>query len=110
MPTTTQIKQHDTGPAFTATLTDGDGNAIDLTGAAAVLLLRRTGTRVLAVTGVMTITDAAAGKVRYPWAVGDTDRCGEYDLEVQVTFADAVIETYPNNAYHKLTILKDLGP
>ena len=106
----TKIKQGDTAPAFTATLTDGAGAAINLTGATALFLMKNRKTRELVVSAAATITGATTGKVSYAWAAGDTDIPGGYDVEIQITFSDSTIETFPNGDYHKLTVVKDLGP
>ncbi len=110
MPSITKIKRHDTAPAFTATLKDSAGAIVNLSGAAALFLMRDPRTRTLKVSAAMTIVDAAAGKVRYDWVAGDTDRAAVYQVEVQVTFSDATIETFPNGSTHRLEVLKDLGP
>lgn len=107
----TNMKRNDTKPEFTATLTDGDGNATDLSSATEVrFLMHDRKARSLKVNATAEITDAANGRIRYIWASGDTDTVGEYDVEVQVTFSDGTIESYPNNGYHRLRVLKDLGP
>jgi len=110
MPTITKIKRNDTRPSFTATLVDAAGNAVDLSGASALFLMRDPRTRALKVSGAMVIVNATAGEVRYDWAAGDTDKAAVYQVEIQATFADASIETFPNNAWHRLEVLKDLGP
>jgi hypothetical protein len=48
-----------------------------------------------------TITDATKGKCRYVWAAGDTNTVGTYVGEVEVTFADAKIQT----GYKQVTIV-----
>jgi hypothetical protein len=110
MPTITKIKRNDTRPSFTATLVDAAGNAVDLSGAAALFLMRDPRTRALKVSGAMTIVDPAAGTVRYDWAAGDTDKAAVYQVEVQITFGDTTIETFPNGSHHRLEVVKDLGP
>jgi len=110
MPTVTRLKRHDTAPAFTASLLDANGDPVNLSGAAARFLMRNPRTRALKVSGAMSITDAALGRVSYAWAAADTDTPGVYQVEVQVTFADTTIETFPNGSHHRLEVLKDLGP
>lgn len=110
MPTITKIKRNDTAPSFAATLKDSAGAVINLTGAAALFLMRDPRARTLKVSGAMVVVDASAGKVRYDWAVGDTDRAAVYQVEVQVTFSDATVETFPNGTHHRLEVVKDLGP
>lgn len=109
MPTVTKIKRHDTAPAFTATLRDAAGVAVNLTGATARFLMRDPRTRTLKVNGAMTITDAAGGRVSYAWATGDTDTAAKYQVEVEVTFADSTIRTFPSDGHHDLHVVKDLN-
>lgn len=109
MPTVTKIKRHDTAPAFTATLRDANGTVIDLTGASARFLMREPRARILKVNGAMTIPDAANGRVSYAWATGDTDTAGKYQVEVEVTFSDSTIQTFPNDGHHDLHVVKDLN-
>ena len=110
MPTITKIKRNDTRPSFTATLTDGAGVAVNITGATVLFLMRDPRTRALKVSAAMVIVDAVLGKVRYDWAAGDTDKAAVYQVEVQATFSDSTIETFPNGSTHRLEVLKDLGP
>jgi len=110
MPTITKIKRNDTAPPFTATLRDAAGAVVDITGASVLFLMRDPRTRTLKVSGAMTILDAAGGRVSYAWAAGDTDKAAVYQVEIQVTFSDSTIETFPNTAHHRLEVLKDLGP
>lgn len=106
----TKIKRNDTSPSFAAALTDGAGNAVNLAGASGLFLLKHSRTRELKVSSAIVIVDAAAGTVRYDWAAGDTDEPGEYNAEIQITFSDSTIATFPNGDYHRLTVVKDLGP
>jgi len=110
MPRITKIKRHDTAPAFTATLQDANNDAVDISGAAVLFLMRNPRTRELKVSSAATITDAAAGRISYAWAAGDTDTPGVYQVEVQVTFGSGEVETFPNGSHHRLEVLKDLGP
>lgn len=110
MPTITRIKRNDTRPSFSATLLDAAGAPVDISGASARFLMRDPRTRALKVDGAMVIVDAAAGRVRYDWTAADTNSAAVYQVEVQVTFGDLTIETFPNGSHHRLEVLKDLGP
>ena len=109
MPAVTKIKRNDTAPAFTATLRDAAGVAVNLTGATVRFLMRNPRTRTLKVAAAMTILDATAGRVSYAWQTGDTDEAATYQVEVEVTFGDGTIETFPNGEHHELQVIKDLG-
>jgi len=110
MPSFTTIKRNDTRPSFTATLIDSAGNAVNLIGATGLFLMRDPRTRKIKVSGAIIIIDATAGTIRYDWVAGDTDRAAVYQVEIQITFSDSTVETFPNGSHHRLEILKDLGP
>lgn len=111
MATVTKIKRGDTGPKFRATLRDANGDAINLAGATAAFYMRDIGgQRLVKVNGgAMTILDAAAGRVEYPWAAGDTDTAGLFDAEVQVTFGDGEVQTFPNDGPHRVEVIEDIS-
>jgi hypothetical protein len=43
--------------------------------------------------GLVTITDAANGKVEYRWNVSDLDKPGVYDAEFRITFSDGKVQS-----------------
>lgn len=101
------IKQNDTRPVLIATLTDGDGDAVNLTGATCRFHLRL-GTTVL-VDAAADVIDAAGGQVRYVWQEGDTASVGACDAEIEVTYADAGVETFPNSSHWSLLISSEIA-
>lgn len=46
---------------------------------------------------------------QYNWARGDTDTEGEFEAEFEVTLATGGVETYPNNRFIQVKILRDLA-
>ena len=76
----------DTAPALTGTV-----NAT-LTGATVEAHLRKPDGTTL--TKPATVTDAATGAWSYSWAVGDLQTPGVWEVEVQVTFSDATVQTF----------------
>ena len=93
------IKRNDTGPAYKVTLyhLDQDGNrtVVDLTGASGTFhMYDKDG--VQKVSGSITIVDAANGVAQYNWQAGDTDVADDYQSEIEITYADSSIETFPN--------------
>lgn len=102
------IKKNDTSPSLLATLQDGNGAAIDLTGASVRFLMRQIGSSAVKVDAAMTVTDASAGSVRYDWQAGDTDTSGSYQVEFEVTYAGGGIETFPNDGYQRVVIIDDI--
>ena len=102
------IKQNDTGPAMLATLQDANGNAINLTGASVRFHMRSVGGGNPVVDAAATVVTAASGIVRYNWVAADTDTVGTYRAEFEVTYADASIETFPNDGYIVVQIIDDI--
>lgn len=102
------IKQNDTSPSLQATLKDAALNPIDLTGATVRFHMKSVdGT--LKVDEVMTIVTAASGIVQYDWVSGDTDTVGTYYVEFEVTYADASVETFPNNGNKTISVVRELN-
>lgn len=106
---TFNIKQNDTGPAMLATLQDANGNAINLTGASVRFHMRSVGGGNPIVDAAATVVTAASGIVRYNWAAADTDTIGTYQAEFEVTYADASIESFPNDGYIAVQIVDDIA-
>lgn len=104
------IKQNDTAPALVTVLQDSRGRPRVLTGATVVLNMRLQSDKVVKITGAsVTITDASLGIVSYSFTAANTDTAGVYELEIQVTYSDSTIETFPNNDYVIVTILDDIA-
>ena len=104
-----KMKRGDTAPPFLGTLTDAVGDPVNLSGASARLLVRETRTRAVKVDAACLIPSPLEGSIRYDWTAADTDRAGVYDLEVQVTYGDGSVETFPNGGWVRLQILADIA-
>jgi hypothetical protein len=102
------VKQNDTSPAMLATLQDADGNAIELTSASVRFHMRPVGGGAIVVDQAATVVTALEGLVRYNWTAADTDTVGSYQAEFEVTYADASIETFPNDGYIRVEIIDDI--
>jgi hypothetical protein len=102
------IKQNDTSPSLQATLKDASLSPVDLTGATVMFHMKSIDGTVK-VDQQMTITDDTGGVVRYDWQSGDTDTVGTYYVEFEVTYADASIETFPNNGNKVVSVVKELN-
>lgn len=90
------IKQNDTSPALVYTLgIFSEGSGI-LTGATAVLNMRKPSGTVVGL--AMTIEDVD-GVLKRSWGAGDLSETGTYQAEVEVTYADSAVETFPNFGY-----------
>jgi hypothetical protein len=102
------VKQNDTSPAMLATLQDADGNAVNVTGATVRFHMRAVGSTQVVVDEAATIVTALDGLVRYDWQAADTDTIGSYQAEFEVTYADASVETFPNDGYIRVEIIDDI--
>ena len=102
------IKQNDTSPIMQATLQDADGNAVDLTGSSVRFHMRPLGGTTVTVDAAASIVTALSGIVRYVWDAADTAIIGSYQAEFEVTYADASVETFPNNGYIRVEIIDDI--
>ena len=103
-----RIKTNDTGPVLSVTLTDANGNGIGLAGASARFHMKAFGATSLKIDAPATIIDDVNGVVKYDWVAGDTDTAGTYYGEIEVTYGDATVETFPNNGYFTIIIKEDL--
>lgn len=92
-----KLVQGDTRPAIVCTLTDEvTGAVIGLTGATPRLKFRAVGASTLTATITGTVTDGPAGKcVFYPASAPEmlTGEAGDYEGEIEITFADGQIQT-----------------
>lgn len=92
-----KLVQGDTAPALVVTLTDTTTNTpINITGATVRLKFKAAGAPTVRGTLVGSVTDGAAGKVTFFWSddptILDGDP-GDYDGEIEITFADSTIQT-----------------
>jgi len=92
-----KLVQDDTRPALVCTITDDtSGAAINITGATVLLKFRAAGATTLQATVTGTVTDGANGVVAfYPASAPEmlTGDAGDYEGEIQITFADGQIQT-----------------
>lgn len=102
------IKQNDTSPSMLATLQDASGVAVDISAASIRFHMRQIGSSQITVDAQATIVDALAGEIRYDWQAADTAKIGSYQAEFEVTYADASIETFPNDGYIRIQITEDI--
>lgn len=103
-----KIKTNDTSPKLTVDLEDASGAAVALSGATARFHMKKYGATSLKVDAAADITDADNGRVEYSWASGDTDTAGTYYGEIEITYGDATVETFPNSGYFTIIIQEDL--
>lgn len=102
------IKRNDTSPVYQATLKDGDGDAVSLSGATVRFHMNaKDGSS--KVDAAATVVNASGGIVKYTWQAGDTDTAGRYRVEWEVTFSDSSVETFPNGTFDEVIIPADLA-
>jgi hypothetical protein len=101
------VRKGDRLPAIEAQLFRDDG-VVNLTGVTSVELRWRPVAGGTVVVKSATVTDAAAGKVKYEWGVGDTDTAGVYAALWRVTFADGRKASYPNQGFFRFAVTDDL--
>src|SRR4051812_10375035 len=58
---------------------------------------------------VAVLLDAAKGQVRYMWQPGDLATPGLYWGELEVTFGDGTVETFPNGEHIAIEIIAALA-
>ena len=90
-----KLVQGDTRPALVTTLTDElTGLPINITGATVKLKFRAFGATVLSDTLVGTVTDGANGLCLFNWsALSLAGAPGDYEGEIEITFADTKVQT-----------------
>lgn len=103
------IKQNDTSPAILATLKDGNGTLIELSGSTVRFHMRPIGKTTNTVDAVAAIHNVDAGQVSYAWSANDTANIGIFDAEFEVTNTDGSIETFPNSEYIRVEIVDDIA-
>ena len=103
------IKQFDTSPTIGMNLQAADGSAVSIVNAREVRFhMRLQGEEGSKIDARAAVIDAAGGVVKYDWSPEDTDTPGRYETEVEVTYTDGSVETFPNGGYSIVTIVDDV--
>jgi hypothetical protein len=105
-----EVKRGDTAPTFRAQCLDGT-DPVNLTAAPTVRFLMKTSAGVSVVAANMTKDDQTTlpGWVRYAWDSDDLAAAGTYLAEVEVTWADGKIQTFPRDEHVYVLVAEDLG-
>lgn len=103
------IKQGDTLPILTDTLTYSNGDAVDLTEATVQFVLRSQNAPAPTVNAAATVTDASTGSIEYLWSAADTAAPGLYEGTWIVTFPDSAGQmSFPTDGYLDVAIEANL--
>ena len=98
-------KRGDSGTK-TLTLTDGDGELVNLTGATLKLLIRRADDDLVEVT----CSGNAQGLVTYDYSSDDSAIGGLFKSEVEVTFSGGDVQSFPEDGHLFVKVTDDLNP
>ena len=100
------IRQGDTAPRIIGTLTDGNGDPVDVSGGTARLHLHG-----LTVDNDMDLNAEVGDEnvVFYDWQTGDTTEPGYYSGEWQVTMANGQIQSFPNDGVFLVQVAEQLA-
>ena len=104
-----QMKRNDTRPRPDALLRCSDGSIPDLTSASVLFIATYQGSTVVKINAAATILDVPTASVEYPITADDSDTAGNFNVEWEVTFADASVMTFPTTGYDLLVIGGDLA-
>lgn len=104
-------KQNDTSPALEVILRDGFGSPVNMTGATVLLHTRlRPAGAVKINGGVMgAVGSAVNGRQKYNPTASDTDTAGIYEAEIQATFSNGKIRTFPSEGYFTIEVVDDIA-
>ena len=102
------IRQNDTSPTLTATLTDYNGTPINLNAATVDVYMEDLSGVAKLAGASCSVDDATNGIVSYSWQAGDTDTVGTYRVVFEATYFDGGVETFPNKGYESVTITREL--
>lgn len=103
-----QIKKGDTSPAIEATVTDDDGDPLDLTGATVYFRMQEIATHQTVFDKTASIVDATEGIVEYNWDAADTDTTGMFYGEFQIEFSESNVQTHPRAGYKIIEVSETL--
>lgn len=100
-----RIKRGDTAPPLRGTVTDG-GIPVDLTAATVTVIGKRNNVPVFS-RAATTKTDQ--GVVTMVWGPTDTAVAGLISVEIQTTWPDGTVMTFPPAGYLNVMVDPDLG-
>lgn len=102
------IKQGDSLPVLSDTLTYSTGGAVNLTGASVNFVMRAQTSNTTTTNVAATVVSPTAGTVQYTFTAIDTATTGEYMANWVVTFAGGQVMTFPTDGYLEVTVEDNL--
>ena len=103
------ITQNDTLPVFEVEIVDTSRDPRSLVGASARFHMWDKRTRQVKVDRPATITNPTTRRVVYAWQQGDTDVFGDYEAEVEITYSDGAIRTFPTREKTEIIIHPEIS-
>lgn len=103
------ITQNDTLPAFEVEVVDTSPQPKSMVDATARFHMWDLRTKQVKVDASATITDATARVVTYSWQSGDTDTVGDFEAEIQITYSDGGIRTFPTRTKIPVVITGEIS-
>lgn len=105
------IKENDTSPSLEGICRDGFGAPVNMTGANVEFHMRLhpAGAVKISAGAMVAVGSAELGRFKYVWQAGDTDTAGVYEGEVEATFSNGAIRTFPPNGYFLVQIKDDIS-
>ena len=105
------IKQNDTAPALEGICKDGFGAPVPLDGATVVFHMRLAPAGPVKVNGgaMSAVGNASLGRHNYSWTASDTDTAGLYEGEVEATFNNGRVRTFPPDGYFAIQVTDDIA-
>lgn len=104
-----KIKQNDTRPLYTGTL-EIDEVGVSLAGASLLFKMRNADGTLKVNAAATPDADQATnpGLFSYSWVAADTDEAGKFEVEIEVTFGDGTVQTFPTRGFEYVIVYGDL--
>lgn len=106
MTTYVRLKQHDTAPALRVTVTDEFGELANFTPATVKVIGKLNGVLVFSRPAT---TKTNQGIITMAWQPADTATPGLLRIEIEATWPDGTVQSYPPSGYLSVQIDPDLG-
>lgn len=104
-----RIVEGDRLPELTATFTDANGVAVDISGLTITFVMTGADSGVNRVNAAAAIVDGPTGRAKYSWLAADTlGYPGYYCAHFRVTFSGSRTMSFPNSGYIWVRVLPKL--